>query len=57
MMENRLQNLLRRLALLGYRPHEINRIVRSANGNDTDLVGHLERYAQLGLHFVNNYSR
>lgn len=57
MMENRLQHLLRRLALLGYRPHEINRIVHSANGSDTELVGHLERYTQLGLHYVNNYSQ
>ena len=57
MMEHRLQHLLRDLALLGYRPHEINRIVHSASGNEADLVGQLERYTQLGLHYVNNYSQ
>ena len=56
MMENRLQHLLRRLALLGYRPHEINCIVHATSG-EAELVGQLERYTQLGLHYINNYSQ
>ena len=55
-MEQRLQDLMQRLSFLGYRPHEIKNIVKSTNG-DTDLVGQLERYEQLGLQYLHNYSQ
>ncbi|MBP2667643.1 MAG: hypothetical protein H6Q76_2623 [Firmicutes bacterium] len=57
MMEQRLQHLVQRLSLLGYRPHEINNIVKSSAGGDTELVGQLERYEQLGLQYLHNYSQ
>lgn len=56
-MEQQLQHLLRQLALVGYRPHEITQIVRASSGGKTGLVGHLERYERLGQHFLNNYSQ
>jgi len=57
MMEQRLQHLVQRLSLLGYRPHEINNIVKSSAGGNTELVGQLERYEQLGLQYLHNYSQ
>lgn len=56
MMEQRLQDLLRRLSFLGYRPHEINHIVKSV-GSGSDLIGQLERYEKLGLQYLHNYSQ
>ena len=56
-MEQRLQHLVRRLALIGYRPHEIKHIVKSASSDKATLVGQLERYERLGLHYLNNYSQ
>ena len=41
-MEQRLQHLVRRLAFIGYRPHEINHIVKSSTSDKTALVGQLE---------------
>ena len=57
MMEQQLQHLVRRLAFIGYRPHEINHIVKSSTSDITALVGQLERYEQLGLQYLNNYSQ
>ena len=56
-MEQRLQHLVRRLAFIGYRQHEINHIVKSSTSDKTALVGQLERYEQLGLQYLNNYSQ
>jgi hypothetical protein len=56
-MDQRLQYLVRRLAFLGYRPHEINHIVKSSSGDNTVLMGQLERYEQLGLNYLHNYSQ
>ena len=56
-MEQRLQYLVQRLSFLGYRPHEINNIVKSAPNGDVELVGKLERYEQLGLQYLHNYSQ
>lgn len=56
-MEQRLQHLVQRLSLLGYRSHEINYIVKSAPNSEAELVGQLERYEQLGLQYLNNYSQ
>lgn len=57
MMEQRLQYLVQRLSFLGYRPHEINNIVKSAPNDGVGLVGELERYEQLGLQYLHNYSQ
>lgn len=57
MMEQRLQHLVHRLSLLGYRSHEINNIVKSSAGGDAELIGNLERYEQLGLQYLHNYSQ
>ena len=57
MMEQRLQHLVRRLAFIGYRPHEINHIVKSSSGDKNLLVGQLELYEQLGLQYLQNYSQ
>jgi len=57
MMEQRLQNLVQRLSYLGYRPHEINNIVKSEPNSDVELIGKLERYEQLGLQYLHNYSQ
>jgi hypothetical protein len=56
-MDKRMQDLLHRLTLIGYRSHEIKSIVRSAVGSNADPVGQLERYERLGLHYINNYSQ
>ena len=56
-MEQRLQHLVHRLSLLGYRSHEINNIVKSSAGGDAELIGNLERYEQLGLQYLHNYSQ
>lgn len=56
MMEQRLQYLLQRLAFLGYQPYEINHIVKSAPSR-VGLIGQLERYEKLGLHYLHNYSQ
>ena len=56
-MEQRLQDLVRRLSLIGYRPHEINHIVKSSSGNPAKTVGQLERYEKLGLNYLHNYSQ
>ena len=57
MMEQRLQYLVQRLSFLGYRPHEISNIVKSAPNDGVGLVGELERYEQLGLQYLHNYSQ
>ncbi len=56
-MEQRLQHLVQRLTVIGYRPHEINSIVKSSAGSNVELIGHLERYEQLGLQYLHNYSQ
>ena len=55
-MEQRLQDLMQRLSFLGYRPHEIKNIIKSTSSR-ADLVGQLERYEQLGLQYLHNYSQ
>ena len=56
-MEQRLQYLVQRLAFIGYRPHEINNIVKASADSKSELVHQLERYEQLGLHYLHNYSQ
>ena len=56
-MEQRLQHLVQRLTVIGYRPHEINSIVRSSVGSNVELIRHLERYEQLGLQYLQDYSQ
>ena len=56
-MEQKRQYLVQRLTLLGYRPHEINNIVKSSSGGKAELIGQLERYEQLGLDYLQNYSQ
>ncbi len=57
MMDQRLQHLVKRLAFIGYRPHEISNIVQSAASSNTELLGQLERYEKLGLQYLHNYSQ
>lgn len=56
-MEQRLQHLVQRLSLIGYRSHEIKNIVKSSAGGDAELIGQLERYEKLGLQYLHNYSQ
>lgn len=66
-MEQRLKELLRRLTFLGYRSFEIRNIIREATGNcdfalmsktqHKQVIRHLERYEQLGLNFLQAYSK
>ena len=56
-MEQKFQYLMQRLSQLGYRPHEINNIVKSTVGGQPELIGQLERYEQLGLDYLQNYSQ
>ena len=56
-MEQRVQHLMHQLVIIGYRSHEINSIVKSANGYHAEMIGQLERYEQLGLHYLNQYSQ
>ena len=56
-MEQRLQYLVQRLAFIGYRPHEITNIVQASADSNSELVNQLERYEQLGLHYLHNYSQ
>ena len=57
MMEQKRQYLVQCLTQLGYRPHEINNIVKSSIGGKAELIGQLERYEQLGLDYLQNYSQ
>lgn len=56
-MEKKFQYLMQRLSQLGYRPHEISNIVKSSIGGKAELVGQLERYEQLGIDYLQNYSQ
>lgn len=56
-MDKELQNLLHRLSLVGYKTNEINMIVRSIKGREDEVIKHLEKYEQLGLYYINNYSQ
>lgn len=56
-MDKELQTLLQRLSLIGYKTNEINMIVRSIKGREGEMVKQLERYEQLGLYYINNYSQ
>ena len=56
-MEQKFQYLMQRLSQLGYRPHEISNIVKSSIGGKAELVGQLERYEQLGIDYLQNYSQ
>ena len=56
-MEQKLQYLVQRLAFIGYGPHEINNIVKASANSDAELVNQLERYEQLGLQYLHNYSQ
>jgi hypothetical protein len=66
-MKQRIQQLFKRLALLGYCSFEIKSILEEAigtqeldTGNDShcaDAIVVLEKYVQLGSHFVNCYSK
>ena len=56
-MEERLQYLLRRLALLGYHAYEIDNIVRSAPNSGAERVKTLEHFEQLGRQYLHNYNK
>ncbi|MBP2650658.1 MAG: hypothetical protein H6Q74_1483 [Firmicutes bacterium] len=66
-MKHRIQQLLKRLTLLGYCSFEINSILQEAigpqefdSGNDlhcANAIAVLEKYERLGAHFVNCYSK
>ncbi|MBP2653760.1 MAG: hypothetical protein H6Q73_1329 [Firmicutes bacterium] len=66
-MKQRIQQLFKRLALLGYCSFEIKSIIEEAIGaqeldigNDShcaDAIVALEKYVKLGSHFSNCYSK
>jgi hypothetical protein len=55
-MDIRTQQLLKRLAFLGYYPFEISRILQEANGG-SGIIPTLEKYEQLGAHYKHSYSK
>lgn len=55
-MEQRTEQLLKRLSFLGYRSFEIRRILQEAN-NGTGVIATLEKYEQLGSEYINSYSK
>lgn len=55
-MEHRTQQLIKRLAFLGYRPFEIQRILNEANSGEA-IVLTLEKYEQLGSQYLIAYSK
>lgn len=66
-MDQRIAKLLKRLAFLGYCSFEIANIVREALGHDgfesisiskrADVIRHLEMYEQLGVNYLQAYSK
>ncbi|QJW46474.1 hypothetical protein HA075_11940 [bacterium BFN5] len=66
-MEQRIKQLLKRLAFLGYCSFAIKSIVQEAIGRDDvdeinqyqsiEVIRHLEFYEQLGANFVEVYSK
>ena len=55
-MEQRTQELLKRLSFLGYRSFEIHRILQEANCG-AGVISTLEKYEQLGSKFILSYSK
>lgn len=55
-MEQRAQQLLKRLAVLGYHSYEISRILQEANSSH-GMIETLEKYEQLGSNFNRIYSK
>ncbi|MDU4962207.1 MAG: hypothetical protein E6X17_16235 [Sporomusaceae bacterium] len=55
-MEQRTEQLLKRLSFLGYRSFEIRRILQEAQHNG-GIVSTLEKYEQLGSHYLHAYSK
>lgn len=66
-MELQIRQMIKRLLLLGYCKFEIKNIVKDAIGNDNidslslahtkQIVRQLALYEELGLDYVNNYSK
>ncbi|MCE5287190.1 MAG: hypothetical protein LLG02_15280 [Pelosinus sp.] len=66
-MELQIRQMIKRLLSLGYCKFEIKNIVKDAIGNDNidnlslahtkQIVQHLAMYEELGLDYVNNYSK
>ena len=55
-MEIRKQQLLKRLAFLGYRAFEIQRILLEASNGEA-VIPTLEKYERLGLQYAYMYSK
>ncbi len=66
-MEQRIRNLIQRLTFLGYCAFEIKDIIFDAIGTDcvknlnfiqgAEVIGHLEKYEQLGVDYLQEYSK
>ncbi len=66
-MSYRIQHLTNRLTRFGYGRFEINAIIKDAIGiactdnlsmdQSVALISHLEKYEQLGLNYINTYSK
>lgn len=66
-MELKIRQVIKRLFLLGYRKFEIQNIIKDAVGQDNideldfahakQVIQHLTMYEELGLNYVNNYSK
>ncbi|WP_197470605.1 hypothetical protein [Anaerosporomusa subterranea] len=55
-MEQRTQQLLKRLSFLGYHSFEIRRILQEAHSGD-GIVSTLEKYEQLASKYLQSYSK
>ncbi len=66
-MKQRILRLLKRLAFLGYCHFEIESIIKEAigvnnvdglsNSQEASVIEHLEMYEQLGLNYLQTYSK
>lgn len=66
-MEQHIKRLIKRLAFLGYCTFEIKNIIKQVTGSDDlstldyakefAVIGHLEMYEQLGLKYLQDYSK
>lgn len=56
-MEQKVQQLIQRLAQIGYQPFEINQIMNASGGNKTAQLKQLKRYEHLGKQYLHHYSQ
>ena len=56
-MDHRIQQMQQKLAFLGYRRYQIQRIMEESNGSHEQLLLDLQKYDVLGADYVQGYSK